>query len=45
MFKKVLLIILLAILCVSLMSCQTVSGLGGDIKWTANATSDLLEGK
>jgi predicted small secreted protein len=44
MLKKFLLIILLVILGVSLTGCQTVSGFGGDIQWTAQATSDLLEG-
>ena len=44
MLKKFLLIILLVILVVSLTGCQTVSGMGGDIQWTAQATSDLLEG-
>jgi predicted small secreted protein len=44
MLKKFLLIMLLAILIVSLTGCQTVSGLGGDIQWTAQATSDLIEG-
>ncbi len=44
MLRKLLLIVLLAVLSVSLMSCQTVSGLGGDIKWSADATADLLEG-
>lgn len=44
MLKKLLLITLLAILTVSLIGCQTVSGFGGDIQWTAQTTSDLLEG-
>jgi len=44
MLKKILLIMLLAILSFSLTGCQTVSGVGGDIQWTAQATSDLLEG-
>jgi predicted small secreted protein len=44
MLKRFLLIMLLAILSVSLIGCQTVSGMGGDIQWTAQATSDLLEG-
>jgi predicted small secreted protein len=44
MFKKLLLVLLLAVLSVSLIGCQTVSGFGGDIQWTAQATSDLLEG-
>ncbi len=44
MLKKLLLVLLLAVLTVSLISCQTVSGIGGDIQWTAQATSDLIEG-
>ena len=44
MLKKMILVILLAILTISLIGCQTVSGLGGDIQWTAQSTSDLLEG-
>lgn len=45
MVKKIVLLVMLTILSLSLMSCQTVSGLGGDIKWTAEATADLLEGE
>ena len=45
MIKKVLLLVALIVLGFSLISCQTVEGLGGDIKWTAEATADLLEGE
>ena len=45
MFKKVLLVAALVILSFSLISCQTVQGLGGDITWTGEATADLLEGE
>ena len=44
MVKKAILIIALLILSFSLISCQTVAGVGGDIKWTAEATADLMEG-
>jgi predicted small secreted protein len=44
MLKKLLLIALLAVLTVSLIGCQTVAGFGEDIKWTADATADLMEG-
>jgi predicted small secreted protein len=44
MLKKLLLIALLVVLSVSLIGCQTVAGVGGDIKWTADTTADLLEG-
>jgi predicted small secreted protein len=44
MLKKLLLIALLVVLSVSLIGCQTVAGAGGDIKWTADATADLIEG-
>jgi predicted small secreted protein len=39
MFKKVLLIILL-LLFVFVTSCQTIQGLGGDIRWLAGARDD-----
>ena len=44
MLKKLLLIALLVVFSVSLIGCQTVAGVGGDIKWTADATAALLEG-
>ena len=44
MTKKILLSISLFILMLVLVGCQTVSGIGGDIKWTAEATADLIEG-
>jgi len=45
MVKKVLLIIVLIVLCLSLAACQTVAGVGGDIKWTADKTAELLGGE
>jgi predicted small secreted protein len=37
MVKKVILYIILIILGISLASCQTIQGVGGDIQWTAEA--------
>jgi predicted small secreted protein len=44
MLRKLLLIILLAILLLVLASCQTVQGVGGDIKWTGQKSAEILEG-
>ena len=44
MVKRILLIIMLIVLSFSLISCQAVAGLGGDIKWTADTAADFLEG-
>lgn len=44
MVKKVLLIIALFVLCFSSVACQTVAGAGGDIKWSAEKTAEILEG-
>ena len=44
MVKKVLLVVALIVVMFSLMSCQTVQGLGGDITWTGEKTAELLEG-
>jgi len=45
MAKKILLLAILIALGLCLASCQTVAGFGGDIKWTAETTADLLEGQ
>jgi predicted small secreted protein len=37
MVKKALLIILLILVIFSAISCQTVQGVGGDIRWLAGA--------
>ena len=42
MLKKVLLVVALIILVFSLFGCQTVQGLGGDIKWTGEKGAELL---
>ena len=44
MIKKIILLFLLAILSFSLLSCQTVQGLGGDIQWTGEQTAAMMEG-
>ena len=43
MIKKVLLVIALIIVMFSSISCQTVQGLGGDIKWTGEKVAEMLE--
>jgi predicted small secreted protein len=40
MVKKALLIILLLLVTLSTISCQTVQGIGGDIRWLAGARND-----
>ena len=45
MTKKVVLVIALVLVSVFLLGCQTVAGLGSDIKWTADTTADMLEGE
>ena len=43
MVRKVLLVVALIIVMLALISCQTVQGLGGDIKWTGEKGAELLE--
>ena len=43
MVKKVLLVVALIVLMFSLISCQTVQGVGGDIKWTGEKAAEILE--
>ena len=45
MIKKMLLAAALIVMLFSLVSCQTVQGVGGDIKWTGEKTAELLEGE
>jgi predicted small secreted protein len=45
MIKKILLIIVLIVMAFSIIGCQTVQGVGGDIKWTGQKTAEILEGK
>ncbi len=44
MIKKVLLIVIFVVLAFSIVGCQTVQGVGGDIKWTGQKTAEILEG-
>ena len=43
MIKKILLVVALVVAMFSLISCQTVQGIGGDIKWTGEKGAELLE--
>ena len=43
MVKKILLLVALIVVMFLLISCQTVQGLGGDIKWTGEKGAELLE--
>lgn len=43
MVKKVLLLIALIVLLFSLVSCQTVQGVGGDITWIGEKGTEILE--
>ncbi len=43
MVKKMLLAVALIVMLFSLVSCQTVQGIGGDIKWMGEATAEMLE--
>ncbi len=43
MLKKVILAVLLAVLCVSLLGCSTVAGAGEDIKWMGEKGAEALE--
>ena len=44
MIKKILLIALLLSFCISVIGCQTVQGVGEDIKWTGEKGEEVLEG-
>lgn len=43
MVKKVLLVFALIVVLFSLLGCQTVQGLGEDIKWTGERGAEILE--
>ena len=43
MVKKVLLAIALMIVVLSVVGCQTVQGVGGDILWIGKAGQDVVE--
>jgi predicted small secreted protein len=44
MAKKIILYVILIVLSFSLISCQTVQGIGGDIKWTGEKGAEVLGG-
>jgi len=41
MAKKIILYVILIVLSFSLISCQTVQGIGGDIKWTGEKGAEV----
>ena len=45
MIKRIILYAALIILSFLLISCQTVQGLGGDIKWTGEKGAEILGGE
>ncbi|MHC4636603.1 MAG: hypothetical protein ACYTBV_03750 [Planctomycetota bacterium] len=45
MIRKIVLTLVLIMMIFWFTGCQTVAGLGGDIQWSAETTSDLLEGQ
>jgi predicted small secreted protein len=45
MIKKILLTIILIVMAFLIIGCQTVEGVGEDIKWTGEKTAEMLEGK
>jgi predicted small secreted protein len=44
MIKKMILVAVLIAAIFALVGCQTVAGVGGDIKWTADSCANLLGG-
>jgi predicted small secreted protein len=45
MIKRIILCATLIILSFSLIGCQTIQGLGGDIKWTGEKGAELMGGE
>jgi predicted small secreted protein len=45
MVKKVLLVAVLIVVTLSFIGCQTVQGVGGDIKWTGEKGAEVIEGE
>jgi len=43
MIRKVLLVVALVIVVFSLVGCQTVQGLGEDIKWTGEKAAEIVD--
>ena len=44
MIKRMFLVVALIAVILSFVGCQTVQGIGGDIKWIGESTAELLEG-
>ena len=44
MVRKILLLAALVFAAVFFAGCQTVQGIGGDIKWTGEKCAEILEG-
>ena len=44
MIKRAFLVIALIVLMYSLTGCQTIAGIGADIKWSAEAAAEAMEG-
>ncbi|MGD9110417.1 MAG: hypothetical protein PVG93_05710 [Phycisphaerales bacterium] len=44
MIRKLILVFLLIVSSLTLISCQTVQGLGGDIQWTGEKTAEMMGG-
>jgi predicted small secreted protein len=43
MVRKVILVVALIVMVFSLVSCQTIQGIGADIKWIGEKGEDALE--
>lgn len=43
MIRKVLLVVALVIVVFSLIGCNTVQGLGDDIKWTGEKAAEIVD--
>jgi len=43
MVKKTLLLVLLIVLMLSLIGCQTVKGIGSDIEWVGEKGTEVIE--
>jgi predicted small secreted protein len=42
MIRKVLMVLILIVLSISLIGCQTVQGVGEDIKWTGEKGAEAI---
>ena len=43
MIKKVFLVMLLIVMLISVVGCQTVQGIGADIQWIGEKSEDAIE--